>query len=415
MKDLLAFLDASPSAFNAIKGFEAILSKNGFEKLKESEDYVLKGGKSYYVIRNLSSILAFKVPLDLKESSFKITASHSDCPALKLKPGSLIKENGYVKLNVEKYGGSIDYTWLDRPLSLAGRIIYQKEGRIAYKEYDLQRPFGIIPSLAIHMNHSVNNSFAPNAQIDLLPLVESGDDFDLLKFLSLDVNEDVIGYDLYLYPLIKAVTYLNEKYFSSFHIDDLECAYLSFKAFVESKDEEAINVFACFDNEEVGSLSYQGADSDFMASNLKRIAKALKIDYYKTKSRSFLVSCDNAHALHPNLPQKSDPINRPKMNEGIVIKYNANQSYTSDAYSIAVFTDILKKADVPYQLFTNRSDERGGSTLGNISNRHLSLPSVDIGLAQLAMHSSYETAGLKDAEYLYNGLKAFYETKIDIT
>ncbi len=414
MKDLLSFINMSPTAFNATANFRKILLKMGYEELREDEHYQFSGGGKYFVCRNMSSIMAFTLPKDPAKTYFKITASHTDCPSFKVKPLPIIKGDGFIRLNTEKYGGAIHYTWFDRPLSLAGRLIVKEDRTIKTMVFDLKEPFAIIPSLAIHMNGEVNKNFAPDLKTDLIPLLDLGDDLDLNAYLGNKVQKEVIGYDLYLYPCQTAVIYANDRLFSSFHIDNLECAYLSFKAFIEARENEAIKVWVAFDNEEVGSLSRQGADSDFLYANLKRITQKLNLDFYSLLARSFVVSCDNAHALHPNHPEKADRINRPMINKGIVIKHNANQSYTSDALSTAVFTEILKQNEIPYQFFTNRSDMRGGSTLGNIANSHLSILSIDIGLAQLAMHSCFETAGLLDAEYLYQGLKCYYNTKIVI-
>ena len=412
---LLKDIYKSPTAFQAIDTMSEELEEAGFIRLNENTSYEnLEAGKNYYVTRNGSSILAFKLGKNMTNPRFKIVSSHSDCPSFKLKPNALIKDGKNVKLNTEVYGGAIYSCWLDRPLSLAGRLIAKKDGEFVVKSFDLKEPFCLIPNLAIHMNRDINNGYKYNPQVDLLPLVNSDQDFDLNKFLAKRANVDeILNFDLYLYPFMEGTKWGD--YFSSFHIDNLECGYTSLYAFLAGKDEENINVYCCFDNEEVGSLTKQGAHSDFMSNNLRRIAKALDIDYEAIVARSMMVSADNAHAKHPNVPSKADPTNAPVMNGGIVIKYNANQSYTSDAYSSAIFTEVLKGAKVPFQYFTNRSDARGGSTLGNISNAQVSLTCVDIGLAQLAMHSCYETAGAKDVNYMILGLKAFYDNNLNFS
>ncbi len=413
MQDLLDFLSNQHSAFNVVSAMRDLLLARGFEELFENKPYDLKLGNNYFIIRNLSSIMAFKVPSKKEELAMKIVATHNDCPSFKLKPNCVFKNGSYIRLNTEVYGGPLYYTWLDRPLSLAGRLIYHEAGKIKEMAFDLEEDFCIIPSLAIHMNREANNGYKFNPQVDLLPLVDMDSDFDMLKYLSLKTGKEITDFDLYLYPRMKACLFSNQKLFSSHHIDDLECAYLAFKAFVES-DSNDLNVFVSFDNEEVGSLTYQGAMSNFLASNLRRLFKSLGLELDEVASRSFLVSADNAHALHPNHEEKADALNRPLLNKGIVIKQNANQAYTSDAKSIAIFKNILEKAKIPYQFFTNRSDMRGGSTLGNLSNVQIALRSVDIGLAQLAMHSCFETAGLLDTEYLFKGLKAYYQTELAI-
>ena len=413
LDQLIKDIYQSPSAFQAIDNMSAKFDEAGFIRLNENTSYDnLEAGKNYYVSRNGSSILAFKLGSKMAKPKFKIVSSHSDCPSFKLKPHAIIKDGKNIKLNTEVYGGAIYSCWLDRPLSLAGRLICKCDGQFRVKTFDLKEPFCLIPNVAIHVNREINNGYKYNPQVDLLPLVTSDQEFDLNKFLCEKAGVDeVLNFDLYLYPFMEGTKWGD--YFSSFHIDNLECGYTSLYAFLDSHDEENINVYCCFDNEEVGSLTKQGAHSDFMANNLKRIAKALDYDYEAMVARSYMVSADNAHAVHPNMQGKADPTNAPVMNGGIVIKYNANQSYTSDAYSASILTEILNSAKVPYQFFTNRSDARGGSTLGNISNAQVSLTCVDIGLAQLAMHSCYETAGAKDVNYMIEGLKAFYNNNLD--
>ena len=414
MKELIRFLNESPTAFEAVENIAALLKENGYTELKESDPFKVKKGGKYYVTRNGSSIIAFNIGKKLTDPSLQVCASHSDCPSFKIKPGSLIYSDGYLKLNTEVYGGALYYPWLDRPLSIAGRIVTKnRKGEIKAENYVCKEPFCIIPSLAIHMNRGVNDDLKLNPQIDLLP-VRSLKKGDLLEWLKKETKKDVLTYDLYLYPLQSAYVWGPEKEFiSSFHLDDLECAYTTLKGFIDTFNDDNINVYCCFDNEEVGSLTRQGAGSDLLESTLKRVTDALKIDHYILRSRGMMLSCDNAHAIHPDHPEKADEVNRPEINKGIVIKYNANQSYTSDALSVAAFKDLLDRNGIPNQFFTNRSDMRGGSTLGNIANGHVSLLSVDIGLAQLAMHSPLETAGTEDVGYMIKGVKAFYKAHLD--
>lgn len=411
INNMLHFLDASPTAFQAIDNMTKMCLEKGFKELKENELFNLEKGGKYFITRNKTSFLAFKVGKELNEPSFNIAASHSDCPSFKVKPNGVISDK-FSRLNTEVYGGPLYNPWLDRPLSLAGRIIIKEGNKIISKNFVLDEDFCIIPSVAIHMNRDANNGFKMNPQADLLPLVSDKKDFDIKAYLA-DKNdilkENLVGYDLYLYPRQKAYLWGHEKqFFSSFHIDNLECAYTTLVAFLESENEHNINVYACFDNEEVGSLTRQGADSDFLARNLKDIADSLSFSYSKALADSMLLSCDNAHASHPNHPEKDDPTNHTYMNQGVVVKYNANQSYTSDGLSAAIFTSLLDEHKIPYQYFTNRSDMRGGSTLGNISNGQVSLLSLDIGLPQLAMHSPLETAGVKDVESMIDAVKVFY-------
>lgn len=411
---MLDFIYESPSAFNAIENFCDKLDENGYQRISEKDHFELKKGGKYYVTRNGSSIIAFNIGTKLNKPQFKIVASHSDCPSFKLKPNTILNDKKYTRLNTEIYGGPILSTWFDRPLSLAGRLIVREDGMIKTRTFNLDEDFCMIPSVAIHMNPEANKGYKNNPQVDMLPLVNLDEEFDLLEYLKEKSGMDVINYDLYLYPRMKGYIWSNKELFSSFHIDNLECAYTSFEAFKDTFEDDAINVLAIFDNEEVGSLTRQGADSDFMYQILNRISDSLNLNYYELIANSMLISADNAHSVHPNHNELADPSNRPYMNKGIVIKYNANQSYTSDALSASIFSSILDDNKIPYQYFTNRSDARGGSTLGNISNSHASLVSVDIGLAQIAMHSCFETAGVKDIEYMIDGLKAFYKTYINL-
>lgn len=406
------FLNNSPTCFNASETVINMLKENGYKELNELNNFVVEKGNKYFISRNESSVIAFNVGKTLKNVSLQVCASHSDCPSFKIKPNKLISDNNYTKLNVEMYGGAICYPWFDRPLGLAGRISYKENSLIKTMNYKSTEAFCIIPSLAIHFNRNVNEEFKVNKQIDLCPICNIKEkDFD--EYLSNLLNKEVLGYDLYLYPVDGAYTWGNDEYLSSFHLDDLACAYSSLMGFINNFNDNNINMFCMFDNEEVGSLTRQGADSDFFESTLKRICKSLDIDYYSLLSNGLMLSCDNAHASHPNHPEISDPVNRPLMNKGIVIKFNGNQSYTSDGLSSAIFKDLLNRFNIAYQYFTNRSDLRGGSTLGNISNGHVSLLSLDIGLAQLAMHSPLETMGYKDIDLMIKAMGAFYSSHLE--
>jgi len=412
MKKLIEFLNESPTSFEATESIVNILSLKGYKELKESESFDIKKSGKYFVTRNGSSIIAFNIGKKLNDPSLQITASHSDCPSFKIKPESIIFENGYMKLNTEVYGGPLFYPWLDRPLSIAGRIIVKDKDSIKAINYVEEKPFCIIPSLAIHMNRDVNKSLELNPQIDLLPIV-SMKNGSLKDYLKKKTKKNILGYDLYLYPTEKAYVWgMDDEFISSFHIDNLECAYTTLVGFVDNFNDNNITVYACFDNEEVGSLTRQGADSDFLECTLRRLADSLKLDYYVLLAKGMMLSCDNAHGVHPNHPEKADKTNRPELNKGVVIKYNANQSYTSDALSSSIFKELLDNNKIPNQFFTNRSDIKGGSTLGNLSNGHASIMSVDIGLAQLAMHSPLETAGTKDIDYMIKACKLFYKSHL---
>lgn len=421
VKQLFKFIENSPSCFHAIKTITEELKNEGFVEIKEKDTWQIEQGKKYYVTRNLSSVIAFKIPQnDFK--SFHIVASHSDSPTFKIKENAEIEVNNkYVKLNTEKYGGMICSTWFDRPLSIAGRILVKENNAVKTHLVNIDKDLVIIPNLAIHMNREVNDGYTYNAQIDMLPLYgDNSSKGSLMKTIAKEVNveeESILGTDLFLYNRMNGTKIgSNEEYISSPRLDDLECAFTSLSAFLSENTSNSASVYCVFDNEEVGSGTKQGADSTFLYDVLRRINISLgktEEDYYRLISSSFMVSADNAHALHPNYTDKSDLTNKVYMNDGIVIKYNANQKYTTDAVSASIFKTICDSVDVPYQTFTNRSDILGGSTLGNISNAHVSLNTIDIGLAQLAMHSTYETAGAKDVTYMIDAIKAFYNTSIE--
>ncbi|MEF2901054.1 MAG: M18 family aminopeptidase [Terrisporobacter sp.] len=421
VKQLFKFIENSPSCFHAIKTITEELKNEGFVEIKEKDTWQIEKGKKYYVTRNLSSVIAFKIPQnDFK--SFHIVASHSDSPTFKIKENAEIEVNNkYVKLNTEKYGGMICSTWFDRPLSIAGRILVKENNAVKTHLVNIDKDLVIIPNLAIHMNREVNDGYKYNAQIDMLPLYgDNSSKGSLMKTIAKEVNveeESILGTDLFLYNRMNGTKIgSNEEYISSPRLDDLECAFTSLSAFLSENTSNSASVYCVFDNEEVGSGTKQGADSTFLYDVLRRINISLgktEEDYYRLISSSFMVSADNAHALHPNYTDKSDLTNKVYMNDGIVIKYNANQKYTTDAVSASIFKTICDSVDVPYQTFTNRSDILGGSTLGNISNAHVSLNTIDIGLAQLAMHSTYETAGAKDVTYMIDAIKAFYNTSIE--
>lgn len=414
--DLISFLGSSPDCFHAVQSVKEILDGNGYVELAESEPWQLEDGGRYYVVRNQASIIAFRYHSGFR--GFMIAASHSDSPALKIKENPEISADGYTKLNVEKYGGAILSGWLDRPLSVSGRILVKENGRIVSRLVQLDEDLLVIPSLAIHMNRNTNDQQSWNVQQDLLPVLSLQEKTDFLSLIAQRTGtdkENILGHDLFLYVHETGRVIGAEKdMILAPHLDDLQCGFGNLHGFLEAEDSsDHIPVLAIFDNEETGSLSAQGADSTFLKDTLDNISAAAGFSASAERcalAGSFMVSADNAHAVHPNHPEKADPVNRPHINGGIVIKYNANQHYTSDGVSAAVFKEICRRADVPYQTFTNRSDMAGGSTLGNLSNRHVSLHTVDIGLAQLAMHSCMETAGVKDTEYLIRAMKVFFSS-----
>lgn len=423
-KELFSFLDRSPNAFFAVKNMCDVLSEAGMTRLYEGASWDLEAGRGYFVTRNDSAIIAFRIP-KADYTGFQMMASHCDSPVFKIKTNAEITiDKQYVKLNVEKYGGMLCAPWLDRPLSAAGRVIVRTENGIETRLVNIDRDLMIIPNLAIHMNRQVNDGYKFNAQVDMLPLFcEKGEESD--AFMGLIASEagvnakDILDTDLFLYNRMPAVSLgLNNEFIASGRLDDLQCAFASLKGFLESTPKDSVAVHCVFDNEEVGSGTKQGAASTFLKDTLHRIGRAMgrtEEEYLMSIASSFLVSADNAHAVHPNHADKTDPTNRAYLNKGIVIKYSANQKYTTDAVSGAIMRVICEKAGVPYQTFVNRSDMLGGSTLGNISQSQVALNTVDIGLPQLAMHSPYETAGAKDTAFLVEAAKVLFSSSVEGT
>ncbi len=420
VKGLFEFIEESPSQFHVVENERQRFLKEGFIELSESKQWDIELGKNYFVTRNGSSILAFRMPKK-EYKSFMIMASHSDSPSFRIKEMPEMKEGHYVKLNTEKYGGMLMAPWFDRPLSIAGRAIIKTQNGIETKLVNLDKDLCMLPSLAIHMNREANDGYKYNPQKDLLPLVSMDENFKLKKLVadSLSVKEDdILGSDLFLYNREPGKVWgANDEFISIRRLDDLQCSYSSMMGLLAAKNSNtAVQVHVTFDNEEVGSGTKQGADSTFLYDTLVRINEAMNGNnstLLTAIANSFMVSADNAHALHPNYPEKSDPTNKVFMNEGVVIKFNANQKYMTDGLAYGIFAELCNQAKVPYQTFVNRSDVAGGSTLGNISNAHVSINGVDIGLAQLAMHSCYETAGVKDTEYLLKIATKFYESVIE--
>ena len=421
VKGLFDFIEASPSQFHVVANQRQMFLDAGFEELSEATSWNLKLGGNYFVTRNGSSILAFRMPKK-EYKSFMIMASHSDSPTFRIKEMPEMKEGHYVKLNTERYGGMLMAPWFDRPLSIAGRaIVRAREGTIETRLVNLDRDLCMLPSLAIHMNREANDGYKYNAQKDLLPLISMDENFNLKELVaeSLQVKaEDIIGSDLFLYNRDAGRVWgAKDEFISIGRLDDLQCSYSSMRGLLEANNtDSSVSIHVTFDNEEVGSGTKQGADSTFLYDTMVRINEAMNKSQSKLLeaiANSFMVSADNAHALHPNYSEKSDPTNKVYMNEGVVVKFNANQKYMTDGLAYGIFTELCKMSDVPYQTFVNRSDVAGGSTLGNISNAHVSINGVDIGLPQLAMHSPFETAGVKDTEYLLKIATKFYETVIE--
>ncbi|WP_326908945.1 M18 family aminopeptidase [Sedimentibacter sp. MB31-C6] len=422
--NLLEFIQKSPSVFHVVNNIKEELKLNDFIELSEGIKWNIEYGKKYYVTRNSSSIIAFKVGKDLDDYSFNIVASHCDSPTFKIKDNYNIEINKkYIQLNIEKYGGMIYSTWFDRPLSVAGRIIEKNNNQYVSKLINIDKDLLLIPNVAIHLKKDVNSNSKYNEQIDLLPLygtLENKIDFmDIVAEYGGVEKHNIISSDLFLYNRMKpSIWGMSGDFISSPKLDNLQCVYSTLNGFLTGENSKSINVYSCFDNEEVGSGTKQGAASTFLEDTLKRINDCLgktNEEYLCSLTSSFMISADNAHAVHPNHPEISDPTNRVYMNHGIVIKHNANQKYTTDGISSALFKEYCNKSDIPYQNYTNRSDVPGGSTLGNIASSKVSIKMVDVGLAQLAMHSSYETAGLKDTYYMIKVVEEFFNSRLKET
>ena len=418
-EQLLDFLEKCPVSFAAVAELSKQLDAQGFMRLSFSEPWTLKNGGRYYVTRNGSSLIAFTLPEGAK--SFMIAASHSDSPCFKLKNDSEVAAaEHYLKLNTEGYGGMIVSSWFDRPLSLAGRAIVKNGASFETKVVVFDRDLCLIPNVCIHFNREINNGYKYNKAVDTLPLLANTTEKGVVKALvakELGVEEDaIVSMDLYVINRARGSIFgADDAFFCAPRIDDLQCAYATFAAFLEADAKRAIPVYALFDNEEVGSETKQGAASPFLFDVLTRIAEANGRALSELLPASLMLSCDNGHAKHPNHPELSDAQNSPCMNGGVVIKHNANQRYATDALSEALFAEICARANVPVQHFSNRSDVAGGGTLGSISNTRVSVKTVDIGLAQLAMHSAVETAGTADTEHLINAAKAFFETALELS
>lgn len=419
-KEMLDFIDASPVSYFVIENAKEQLVEKGYRRCFENQHNEIKAGDKIYFKRNGTCLLAFNIGKNVHKDNlgYHIVISHCDSPSFKLKPLADGKSDSYNRVNVEPYGGMICPTWLDRPLSVAGRAIIKDGNKIYTKLVNIDEDLLMIPNMCIHYKHELNTGYAYNMAVDMQPFFAeslAGEPFKNLVAKNIDVKpEDILNFDLFLYNRQKGVIWgQNNEYLSSGRLDDQECVFTSLKAFLESENDDAINVLLIADNEEVGSSSRQGADADFLDIITTLVSKSLGLDNpLIARANSFMISADNGHAVHPNNPGMSDPNNRIYMNKGIGIKFNASQRYTSDGISSSLFQYLCDEEDVPYQFFTNRSDLRGGSTLGNIVLSHMSMYSVDVGLPQLAMHSAYETAGVKDVFYAYKAFKKFYSSNI---
>ncbi|MPM01943.1 putative M18 family aminopeptidase 2 [bioreactor metagenome] len=424
--DLVDFLYKSPTAYHSVETIKERLDLNGFSEVKESEKWNLQKEGKYYVIKNDSALIAFIIGNgDVEEDGFKLIGAHTDSPGFRVKANpEMVSEGKYLKLNTEVYGGPILYTWFDRPLGLAGKVTLKGQSSLKpeVKLVNINKPLLIIPSVAIHMNRTVNEGFNINKQKDTLPLLSLiNDKFEkdgflvnvLADELKVDANE-ILGFDLGLYEVEKgALIGLNEEFISAGRLDDMWMVYTGIQALIDSKVNKSTKVMVCMDNEEIGSLTAQGANSALLLNILERITLSLGKDregMHRALANSIMISADLAHAVHPNAEEKHDPTNRPVLGEGPVLKTAASGSYSTDSYNAAIFEGLCKKAEVPYQKFFNRSDVRGGTTIGPITSSLLTIPVMDMGAPLLSMHSIRELASVKDNSYTIKLFIEFYNS-----
>ena len=412
-KAFMSFLDASHSAYHAVQNLTDLLTDAGYTQLSEGEKWALVPGGKYYLTRGGTAVIAFRIPQG-QVKGFVLGASHSDRPTFKVKENAELCGT-YTRLATERYGGMLMATWLDRPLSIAGRVVVETEKGVESKLVDIDRDLLLIPNVAIHMNRAANDGYKWNPAVDTLPLAGGkGAKGKLEQLLKKAAGGKILGHDLYLYIRQKAAVWgLDKEYISAAALDDLACAWCCTQGFLQASDSESIPVLCVFDSEEVGSASVQGAASRLLESTIERICKARALDAQVLLANSFMVSADNAHAVHPNHPEYADANNAPVINGGVVLKFNANQRYTTDGITAAVFRKVCQAAGASVQTYCNRADIPGGSTLGNISLSQVSVPTVDIGLPQLAMHACYETAGVQDVQDLETVMTRFYSTTLE--
>ena len=411
---LIAFLDEAVSVYHAAAYLADVLADAGYTCLSEGEDWNLTAGGKYYLVRGGTAVLAFRVP-ETTPKGFLMSASHSDRPTFKVKENAELTGK-YTRLATEKYGGMLMAPWLDRPLSVAGRVLVETEDGVQSRLVNIDRDLMMIPNVAIHMNRQANEGYKWNPAVDTLPLLGGADAAGKWNdLLQEQAGGKILGHDLYLYVRQKATVWgMDEEYISSAALDDLQCAWACTQGFLSAEDGGSIPMLCVFDSEEVGSSSVQGAASKLLESTISRICAGLGLQEQVMLSNSFMISADNAHAVHPNHPEYADANNAPMVNGGVVLKFNANQRYCTDGVSAAIFRKVCDKAGVKVQTYCNRADIPGGSTLGNISLSHVSVPTADIGLPQLAMHSCYETAGVGDAIDLEKVMTVYYAGSLEV-
>ncbi len=412
VQGMLHFIEKSPTCFHAVQNTARLLEENGFVRLQQVKD--LQPGGSYYTVRGGSSLIAFRMP-KTKPTGFLLTASHGDSPCFRIRDNSDL-EGTYARISTERYGGMLNAPWLDRPLSIAGRVMVREGNAIKTKLVDFEKPVVLIPNVAIHMNREANKSLSYDAARDLFPLYGGKNASfrkDLAKKLGCE-EQNVLATDLFVYNPEKGLVWgAEEEFVSAPRLDDLACVYGSLQGLLLADDPKAVAVMGLFDHEEIGSETKQGAASMFLTEVLEAICASAGVGMGEMLQGSMMLSCDNGHALHPNRPELSDRTEAPVMGGGVVIKHSAR--YATDGISCAVFSEICRKAGVPVQHYSNRPDQAGGATLGNIANTKLGMTAVDIGMAQLAMHSCFETAGREDVSHLIGAIAAFYKANLTVT
>lgn len=436
-QELLNFINESKTAFQSAYKIKSILDNQGYNEIKEEDKWDLKKGGKYYIIKNDSAVIAFEIGTgEIEKDGFRLIGAHTDSPGFRIKPNpEMLVEGQYLKLNTEVYGGPILSTWFDRPLSIAGRVILKGENVFEpkIKLVDVNKPILIIPNLAIHMNRDINDGYSYNKQKDTLPLVTiASDNLNeneslgmvtkkletndyLLKLIAetLKVDyKDILDFDLFLYEYAEGMVIgVDEEFISCGRLDDLWMVFAGLKALIDSDEIKATKVLVALDNEEIGSLTAQGANSSILENTLERISLALKKereDFKRALSNSIMISADLAHAIHPNYTEKCDPTSKPMLGKGPVLKIAAGGSYSTDSYASAVFKGICEKAEVPCQVFVNRSDLRGGTTIGPITASKLNIPVIDMGAPVLSMHSIRELAAVKDNEHTIKAFTQFF-------
>ena len=415
LNSLLHYIKKSPDCFHAVDTLSGLLDSEGYARLPEGGWTLIPGGK-YYTTRNGSSLIAFRVP-DETPRGFLLTGSHSDSPCLRLRDHAELS-GAYTRLSVERYGGGINASWVDRPLSIAGRVLVKQGNRIETQLVDMEKDMVVIPNVAIHLNREINNGAKYDPARDLIPLY-GGKGASFRQELAAKLGcspEDILATDLFIYNNQDGIIWGPEgEFISAPRLDDLACVFACTQGFLMAREQDFIPVLAVFDNEEIGSGTKQGAESMFLPDTLQAICEALGLsaaDYRRMLTQSMMLSCDNGHGLHPNHPELADTNEAPILNGGVIIKHSPR--YATDGVSTAVFAELCSRANVPVQHYSNRPDQMGGSTLGNIANTKVGVSTVDIGMAQLAMHSCFETAGSRDVDHMIRAVEAFYNANLTV-